>query len=168
MIWHLVALVFAGLGGAGIALVLRSLTRKKLPVWIVPVLAGTCMLGYQINFEYAWYDHKLSQLPEGSVITGHAANPSFFRPWTFVFPMTTEFHVIDAENIRRGVTDNTPVAQFVEYHFEKQYVDVVTFTTYILNCQTGEQVPINSDGTPDISGLSMVSAQDLRRQTVCG
>lgn len=168
MIWHLVALVFAGLGGAGVAMVLRALTRKRIPIWIVPVLAGICMLGYQIQFEYSWFNHKQSQLPAGSVLTSQSARPSFFRPWTYIFPMTTEFHVIDTANIRLGITNDTPVAQFVEYRFEKHYVDVVTFTTYILNCQTGEQVPINSDGTPNVARLSMVSAQDLRRRTVCG
>ena len=37
MLWTLLAIVVAGLGAAGIALLLRKLTRNKLPKWIVPL-----------------------------------------------------------------------------------------------------------------------------------
>ena len=37
MIWHLIAAIFAGLGAAGLGLLLRTLSGKRLPRWIVPV-----------------------------------------------------------------------------------------------------------------------------------
>ena len=40
MLWTLLAIVVAGLGAAGIALLLRKLTRNKLPKWIVPLFGG--------------------------------------------------------------------------------------------------------------------------------
>ena len=57
MIWHLVATFSAGLGAAGIAFLLRSLSKQKLPKWIIPAFAGIGMLGYQIYFEYNWFAH---------------------------------------------------------------------------------------------------------------
>ena len=53
MLWTLLAIVVAGLGAAGIALLLRKLTRNKLPKWIVPLFGGLGMLGYQIFYEYS-------------------------------------------------------------------------------------------------------------------
>ncbi len=66
MIWHLIAAIFAGLGAAGLGLLLRTLSGKRLPRWIVPVCAGLGMLGYQIQHEYGWFDHKRQQLPDSA------------------------------------------------------------------------------------------------------
>jgi len=49
MFWHLIAAIVAGVAGAGIGLLLRSLTRKRLPKWIIPVCAGLGMLSYTIH-----------------------------------------------------------------------------------------------------------------------
>ena len=63
MLWQLVAAVFAGLGAAGVGLILRQLSGKRLPRWIVPALGGLGMIGYQVHYEYAWFDYKQAQLP---------------------------------------------------------------------------------------------------------
>jgi len=76
MFWELIATVFAGLGGAGIALLLRKLTKQSTPKWLVPVFAGGAMLGFQIQGEYDWYDHQASLLPEGVVVVKRSAMAS--------------------------------------------------------------------------------------------
>ncbi|MFY0663809.1 MAG: hypothetical protein JXQ97_04245 [Natronospirillum sp.] len=167
MIWHLVALAICGLGSAGIALLLRKLTRQKLPRWIVPLFAGAGMLAYQIHFEYSWFDHKQSQLPAGSVVVSSEAGTVFWRPWTFFFPMTTQFSVIDAGNLRFSDTTGERVVQFVQYDFEKQYIDVVTYNTYLLNCTTADLIPLTSDGMPNVGRLQTMSRSDARYNTVC-
>ena len=50
MLWTLLAIVVAGLGAAGIALLLRKLTRNKLPRWIVPLFGGLGMLANQVFY----------------------------------------------------------------------------------------------------------------------
>ncbi|MES7593453.1 hypothetical protein U6M85_12405, partial [Cutibacterium acnes] len=65
MFWELIATFSAGLGAAGIALLLRAITLKKLPNWIIPVFAGAGMLGFQIYSEYTWFSHQRSLLPAG-------------------------------------------------------------------------------------------------------
>lgn len=167
MIWHLIAIAISGLGSASIALLLRKVSRQRLPRWLIPVFAGLGMLGYQIYFEYSWYEHKQSQLPPGSVVISSEAGTVFWRPWTFAFPMTTQFSVIDVANIRRMNADDTELVQFVQYDFEKQYVDVVTFRTYIINCAQAELVPLTPDGALNVGRLQRLTSDDPRYTTVC-
>ena len=96
MIWHLIGAIFAGLGAAGIGLLLRKVSGKRLPRWIIPALGGLGMLGYQIQTEYSWYEHKRSLLPESARVVQAEQDAMFWRPWTYLFPMTTAFSVVDA------------------------------------------------------------------------
>jgi len=126
MVWHLVALVFAGLGAAGIGFLLRSLSGKRLPGWIVPAFAGLGMLGYQIYYEYSWATHKQSQLPAGSAVVEFEVEQQILRPWTYLFPLTVGFSVVDTGNIQRAEQDGQQIRQFILYRFEKEYVDRLT------------------------------------------
>ena len=55
MFLDLVATISAAFALAGVALILRSLSRKRLPGWIVPAAAGFGMLSFAIWNEYTWY-----------------------------------------------------------------------------------------------------------------
>ena len=154
MIWHLIAAVFSGLGAAGIGLVLRTLSGKRLPKWIVPVCAGLGMLGYQVNAEYSWFEQEQQQLPASAVVISSQTDSMIWRPWTLVFPMVTEFSVVDRDGIAHNARGPTPVTELVVYHFERHYVDVVTPTHYLLNCDSRELVPLDDDtGEPALSEL---------------
>lgn len=144
MIWHLVAVVFAGLGAAGIALGLRVVSGKRLPKWIIPVFAGMGMLSYQIYFEYNWFNFKQEQLPAGSVVVETEEGQVFWRPWTLRYPMTIGFTVIEPEQVSIRVQDEYRIAHFRTYRFEKQHIDVVTTQEYLMNCETGDRVPVVS------------------------
>lgn len=145
MIWHLVATFSAGLGAAGIAFLLRSLSRQKLPKWIVPAFAGIGMLAYQIYFEYNWFDHQSSRQPAGAVVTSSQQGEVFWRPWTFFYPMTTVFTVVDTNNLQVSKVDGLTLVEFIEYRFEKKYIDVVTHRRYVLNCTDAQMVAVSDE-----------------------
>ena len=46
MLWTILAIVVAGMGAAGIAMLLRKLTGNRLPKWIIPACGGLGMLAY--------------------------------------------------------------------------------------------------------------------------
>jgi hypothetical protein len=167
MLWHLVAVVFAGLGSAGVALLLRALSKKRLPAWIIPVFAGAGMLAYQIYFEYAWFEHKQQQLPPGTLVVASESGRVFWRPWTLVYPMTTAFSVVDTGNVSQAEIAGATIVRFVAYRFEKQVVDRVTYQRYLLNCTTTEQVPLSSDGVPDTSRIQTLPATDKLLVSLC-
>ncbi len=145
MIWHLIATFSAGLGAAGIAFLLRSITRQKLPKWIIPAFAGLGMLAYQIYFEYNWFDHQSSRQPEGTVVTASYKGEVFWRPWTYFYPMTTVFKVVDTNNLQVREADGLTLVEFIEYRFEKKYIDVVTHQRYVLNCSDAQLVAVSDE-----------------------
>lgn len=148
MIWHLVATFSAGLGAAGIAFLLRSITRQKLPKWIVPAFAGIGMLGYQIYFEYNWFDHQSSRQPAGAVVTSSQQGEVFWRPWTYFAPMTTVFTVVDTHSVKVREVEGLTLVEFIEYRFEKKYIDVVTHQSYVLNCTDAQIIAISDAQKP--------------------
>lgn len=145
MIWHLIAAVFAGLAAAGIGLILRTLSGKRLPKWIVPVFGGLGMLGYQVQVEYTWFEHKQAQLPATATLISSDTGTAVWRPWTFAIPMTTKFSVVDSENIRLSEQDGVRLAEFILYQFERHYTDILITQPYLLNCENRELVPLEKE-----------------------
>ncbi|WP_447043360.1 hypothetical protein [Vreelandella sp. H-I2] len=142
MIWHLIAAVFAGLAAAGIGLILRTLSGKRLPKWIVPVCGGLGMLGYQIQVEYSWFEHKQAQLPDTATVISTESSTAVWRPWTFAVPMTTKFSMVDSENIRFTEQEGSRLAEFILYQFERHHTDILLTQPYLLNCNSREIVPL--------------------------
>ncbi|KDE39610.1 MAG: hypothetical protein ACK4L8_15490 [Nitrincola lacisaponensis] len=168
MIWTIVAIVFAGLGAAGVALILRKLSRNKLPKWIIPVFGGLGMLGYQISYEYSWFEHQQQRQPEGAVVVSTETGQVFWRPWTYHFPMIIAFSVVDTRNlVTTQLDDGAQVVEFILYRFEKQHVDLVTHQAYLLNCASTEMLPLNDQRQPQLQRLSRLDRDDVLYQTVC-
>lgn len=105
MFWELIAAVFAGLAGAGIALSLR-LVIKRLPKWIVPACAGLAMLGFVVYSEYSWYDHTVARLPSGVVVVATVPHTAFYKPWSYVRPQILQFVALDTASVTSH-SDNT-------------------------------------------------------------
>lgn len=167
MIWNLIATLVAGLGAAGIALMLRSLSRKKLPKWIVPVFAGLGMLGYQIYTEYTWYEFKRGQLPAGAEVVDVSSDSMIWRPWTYLKPMVVGFTVIDADSVRDTLVGNDRVVEFMLYRFERSYVEQVTHHTQLLNCENGEMFQLDEARKPLLNSRVVLDSGAAVRRRVC-
>ncbi|WP_136247488.1 hypothetical protein [Halomonas borealis] len=168
MIWHLIAALVAGLGAAGIALLLRTLTARRLPRWIVPAFAGLGMLAYQIHHEYTWFDHKQAQLPESTRVVASEQRPAFWRPWTYVVPLTTAFSVIDEDGLARSRAAGQPLVEFILYRFEMSAADQLAHRPQLLNCASGELVPLTEDSRqPQTQALRRLGDDDPLRRAVC-
>lgn len=100
MFLTLIAVFVAGLGGAGIALALRKLTRLKLPVWLTPVAAGGAMLFATVSMEYGWKDATLNAMPSDSIVVSERLQQAWWQPWTFVRPWTKGFISYSPSQIR--------------------------------------------------------------------
>ncbi|GAA0688856.1 hypothetical protein GCM10009104_13920 [Marinobacterium maritimum] len=167
MIWNLIATLVAGLGAAGIALILRSLSRKKLPKWIVPAFAGLGMLSYQIYTEYTWYDFKREQLPANAEVLDVRTDSMIWRPWTYLYPMTVGFSVVDNGSMRDTLVGDERIVEFVLYHFEKSYVDQVTHHAQLLNCATGEMFELDETRKPLLDSREVLADDSPVRKRVC-
>jgi hypothetical protein len=96
MALELIAGIVAAIAFAGMALMLRKLTRQWLPAWIVPAAAGLGLLGFTVWSEYDWFSRVSGKLPEGVIVVHAEARASPLRPWSYLFPMTTRFVAMDA------------------------------------------------------------------------
>jgi hypothetical protein len=149
MIWNLVATAFAGLGAAGVALILRMLSRKKLPKWIIPVFAGAGMLAYQIYIEYTALGLIKSRLPEGTVVLETETDSMIWRPWTYLVPLETAFTALDQANADSRILDTgEEVVRFVLYRFERHHVTQARPQGYLINCANREVVKLDENGRP--------------------
>ena len=164
MIWHLVALVVAGLGAGGIGYLLRRISKQKLPAWIIPACAAIGMMSYQINFEYSWLAHKESQLPAGSVIVEVEEEKQLLRPWTYLSPFTVGMSVVDTHNIQQVEQPGENIKQFILYRFEREYVDLIDHQPHLLNCGTAELLTVSGK----LAGqVREVSREDELYRVVC-
>lgn len=168
MIWNLVAMAFAGLGAAGVALMLRLITRKKLPRWIIPAFAGAGMLSYQIYMEYTALDLIESRLPEGTVVLTTESESMPWRPWTYIKPLKTEMVALDLENAEsRQIETGDVVARFVLYRFERQFVTSAQPENYLLNCTNREVVWLSDTNEPAVVSGDAIAASDQVKQLLC-
>lgn len=167
MFWNLVATIFAGLGAAGIALAIRSLTRKRAPKWLIPVFAGLGMMAYQVYIEYTWFDHMKSRLPQEAVVVSTQSESTWWRPWSYVMPQITSFTVLDRKSIRRDTAGQDEVVRFVLYRFRHTYGGRVSEGVYLANCNNGELVPISPEGKPQVDQMRKLEPDNTLRQSVC-
>ncbi|MDV6320534.1 hypothetical protein [Chromohalobacter sp. HP20-39] len=168
MIWQLIAAIFAGLGAAGIGLILRQLSGKRLPRWIVPALAGVGMLSYQIYYEYNWLTSKQQQLPGSAEVVDVEYDSMFWRPWTYLYPLPVAFEVIDRDHLRTTEANGQRMVEFILYRFEKQFTDRVSHQAYLMNCSKRQWVPlIGDERQPDTSALREIGADAPLYQALC-
>jgi len=168
MLWQLVAAAFAGLGAAGVALLLRLISGKRLPRWIVPVCAGLGILAYQINYEYSWYDYKRQQLPESAQVVSTEKDQMLWRPWTYLYPLITAFSVVDRDNLVVSRVDGDRLVEFILYRFERQYRDLLTQQAYLMNCTARELVPLSGDDRqPEVDRLQRLESDAALLETAC-
>lgn len=115
MIWELLATVIAGVGAAGIALLLRKLSRQRLAKYWVPVFAGLGMLAFQIHGEYHWFEHQRNLLPEGVVVVRTIDSTSWWRPWSYLKPHRFQFVAMDRKNAISN--EHNPELKLVDLYF---------------------------------------------------
>lgn len=166
MFWNFVATIICGLGAAGIALGIRTVTRKRAPKWIIPVFAGLGMMGYQIYMEYNWYHQMTDRLPDTSVVVSTQSAAEFWRPWSFFVPQINRITVLDRDSLRSTPAD-LDTHQFRLYHFRQTYGGRVTHGGWLLNCPSRELVALDDEGKPETSQARRLAMDDRLLQEVC-
>ena len=101
MLLEFIAIIAAGFGLAGIALSINIALRRRLPQWIVPAAAGAGMLLMAVWFEYSWLDRTTASFPEGVEVASTNQVRSWYRPWTYVVPLSNRLIAVDRRFDRR-------------------------------------------------------------------
>jgi hypothetical protein len=95
MALELIAAFVAAVAFAGIAHLLRRMSKQRLPSWIVPFAAGLGLIGFTVWGEYNWFSRVSATLPPGVVVVHAEPQSTPFRPWSYVFPLRTQFVAMD-------------------------------------------------------------------------
>ena len=102
MILEFIGAIMVAVGAGGLAHFIRRLTRERLPSWIIPAAAGAGMIGFVVYMEYTWAGRIVDQLPEEATVVSMNATTAWFRPWTYVWPLTNRMTVVDHRFDRRN------------------------------------------------------------------
>lgn len=148
MFLELLAVIIAGIAGAGVMMLVAKLTGNRLPKWLVPVAAGAAMLGTTISSEYSWFSRTSGNMPDGLEVVQTVESTAVYRPWTYLAPYTDRFVAVDTENIR----ENAEQADLflADLYFFGRW-STVQSVEVMVNCDTGQRAdPALGDGSPPV------------------
>jgi hypothetical protein len=132
MIWELIATIVAGVGAAGIILLLRKFTGNLIAKWAIPSFAALAMLSFQVYSEYTWFSHQQKMLPAGVVVLHQQQKTAFWRPWSYLYPQTLGFVAADIANAEANQL-NSDVHR-VNLYFIQRHTAVQT-SSQVVNCR---------------------------------
>ncbi|MFZ5962235.1 hypothetical protein ACOXXX_04725 [Thalassococcus sp. BH17M4-6] len=162
MFLELIAVAVAGFAGAGGIMALRLATGGALPRWLIPVGAGLAMLAATISSEYAWFSRTSQALPEGLEVASSVSSTAFYRPWTYVVPLTDRFVAVDTGNLRPNEQDGLYMADL--YFFGRWRP--VRSVQMMIDCPAGRRAdPALGDGSDPV--WRDVGPDDPIVRTVC-
>lgn len=170
MLFELIAAVVSGVALAGVAMLLRWLSRGLLPKWIVPVMAGLGMLSYSIWSEYSWFDRMNLALP-GIVASWKNEQTAFWRPWSYIKPVTTRFTAVDLKSAKRN--PNQPGLVMIDILLLARW-QPVTPVKVVFDCQNARRadlldgkVSIADDGSLVGADWTKVEPDDAAMKIAC-
>lgn len=83
----------------------NHLSGHRLPKWLMPAAIGASMIVYSAWNEYTWFGRVRADLPESVVILAEIKGGAVWRPWSYIWPVTSRFMAIDsAAALRSAIT----------------------------------------------------------------
>lgn len=149
MFLELLGTIFAGIGVAGLVMVLNKLTGGRLPRWTAPVGAGLGMITMTIVSEYGWYGRTSDALPEGFEVVQTVENRSLYRPWTYPAPYVERFAALDRASVRTH--DALPDQRLADLYFFGRWAAVEKLPI-LVDCAGMRRASLGDGATFDARG----------------
>ncbi|WP_372604173.1 hypothetical protein [Actibacterium sp.] len=102
MFLELIATVAAGMGAAGVMMLLNRLAGGRLPRWMLPAAAGLAMIGFTMWSENTWAKRTAEAFPEGVVVVREVGSKIMWKPWTYAKPQVTRLMAVDLASVQRN------------------------------------------------------------------
>ncbi|QFI68219.1 hypothetical protein [Sinorhizobium alkalisoli] len=171
MLFEFIAALVAGVALAGIMMLIRWMSRGRLPRWVVPAAAGIGMLSYAVWSEYSWFARATNALPPGTVVTWKNESRSFWRPWSYYAPVVNRFTAVDVAHAQRH--PNQPGLVMADLLFSARWKSPARMKT-VFDCNgnrrgdlLGENVSVAEDGAIVGADWVAVPADDPALQAAC-
>lgn len=95
MLIEFLAVIVAGFGGGGTAMILRRISGRRLPEWLTPMGVAAGMVAMVIFLEYSWAERFEAGLPDDVIVVSKNQHQSWMRPWTYAVPLTNRMIAVD-------------------------------------------------------------------------
>ncbi|MCB1527552.1 MAG: hypothetical protein KDJ45_07615 [Hyphomicrobiaceae bacterium] len=151
MLFQLIATFMIGVLGASLAFILYKVTRGRMPKVVIPFAAALGMITYNVWNEMTWANRTASQLPEHyKVVVNGDPVISPFSPWTYLYPRTDSFTVVNIKTIQP--LPNSPGRVLAQVH-RLARIEGAKKMSWIVDCNSGEMAQIVGTTTFDNAGL---------------
>jgi hypothetical protein len=170
MLLEFIAAIVIAVGAGGAAHMAVKLSRERLPGWLTPAAAGAAMVGFVVWSEYSWVERAKSALPPEVAVVSQNAITSWFRPWTYVWPLTNRMILIDGRFDRRNEAFPelliTAVVMMGRWDPGRQ-IPVVFDCARGLRAELSADVVITEDGTLEGADWLQLAADDPMLRAAC-
>lgn len=100
MLLEFLAAIILGLAVAGVIMAINAAIGRRLPGWLVPGAAGISMIAFMVTMEYTWLPRTVESLPEGVEVVSVSRESSWYRPWTYLRPLSLRAVTLDTRRNR--------------------------------------------------------------------
>ncbi|PPB79535.1 hypothetical protein LV82_02817 [Albidovulum inexpectatum] len=170
MLFDFVSTITAGIGAAGLVLIVDRLTGRRLPKGIVPAIAGLAMIAFTLWNEYSWADRVRGAYPDSAAVTFRNERRDFWRPWTLVVPVTTRMTIVEYGPDADLPPNPGPDYRYARISLIERWNPVYAVTT-LYDCAKGRRidgVAAGTDpGTIDPAAWHVLDPQDPGLQAAC-
>jgi hypothetical protein len=171
MILEFLAVIIAGFGGGGTALILHRLSGRRLPDWLMPVGVAAGMLSMVIYLEYTWANRFEAGLPPEITVVSRNELQAWYRPWTFVVPLSTRIIAID--NRVRQTNVSNPDLVLTGVVLAERWALTFGFKS-MFDCANARRADLTEGTTLDEEGIPLdaewyaLDPNDRFLQAACG
>lgn len=175
MIYEFIATVTAGFGMAGLAMLIRQLSKlmgKQAPKWLIPIFAGLGMLGFQIHQEYHWHQQQTLVSQQQLQVIKTIEGTSWYRPWSYVKPQVIRFMAIsEPQPLDQSLTATSDSIKSSNiYLFERRISTKII--PQLINCTDPATTTLTSDAALSTANFAQLkwhklASEDALYQAVC-
>lgn len=151
MFLELIAAFVAGLGAAGVVLLINRATGNRLPLWAMPVAAGAAMIGMAVALEMTWAGRTVEGLPDGVTVAESVSESDWYRPWTYLWPQATRLMAVDTASVRTN--DAAPGTRLVDVYLLARWQPTRRLPQ-LIDCTTGARADVTDAALADPAAAS--------------
>ncbi len=170
MFFHLVSTFAAGVCAAGFVMLLYRATSRKAPKFLLPMVAGLAMIGFNVWSEYTWHSRTASALPDHIKVVERYPYESSWQPWTLLFPRIDRLLAVDVSRTRRNEKlPNFVLAEILLVH----RFDPTAVALQMFDCKTARRTDVveskgfGEDGMPVGADWMPVERESALFRTLC-
>ncbi len=171
MILEFLAVIVAGFGGGGAALIAHRLSGRRLPDWIAPFGGAAGMVLMVVYLEYSWAGRFEAALPPEISVVSRNEVRVWYRPWTYAVPLSTRLIAVD--NRLRQRNEINPDLVMTGVVLKERWALTFGFKS-VFDCANARRADMTEGTELDATGVPVgadwyqLSPDDVFLQAACG